>query len=93
MSYRTAKVLHEVSADIRFYHGQLGLSLTFLPHQFPVHSYEPYAIDVRGRILVSTRPTCYVSFQYQLYSNMDEACARHPRVMWQMLDHQSTAHT
>jgi hypothetical protein len=25
-------------------HGQLGISLTFLPHQFPVHSYKPYPI-------------------------------------------------
>ncbi len=25
-------------------HRQLGISLTFPPHQFPVHSYEPYAI-------------------------------------------------
>jgi hypothetical protein len=26
------------------YHGQLGLSLAFPPYQFPVHSYELYAI-------------------------------------------------
>ena len=29
-------------------HGQLGLSLTFPPRQFPVHSYVLYAIDERG---------------------------------------------
>jgi hypothetical protein len=31
-----------------FDHGQLGLSLTFPPRQFPVHSYVLYAIDERG---------------------------------------------
>jgi hypothetical protein len=30
--------------QVAYSHGQLGLSLTFPPHQFPVHSYKPYAI-------------------------------------------------
>ncbi len=44
-----------------------GYLLNLPATQFPVHSYEPYAIDVRGRILVSmvwyqAYDTCYVSF-------------------------------
>ena len=70
-----------------------GSLLNFPATLFLVQSYGLYVDDARGAILVSTRPTCYVSFQYQLYGNMDEACARPPRVMWRMLDHQSTAHT
>jgi hypothetical protein len=36
----------------------------------------PTQFDVRGARLVSTRPTCYVSFQYSIYSNKDVADAQ-----------------
>jgi len=58
-----------------------GSLFNFPATLFLVQSYGLYVDDARGAILVSTRPTCYVSFQYQLYGDMDEACARPPRVM------------
>ena len=37
-----------LNKKISVHHGQLGLSLAFPPSQFPVHSYEPYAIWCAG---------------------------------------------
>ncbi len=36
----------------------------------------PTQFDAQGAKLVSTRPTCYVSFQYSIYSNTDVADAQ-----------------
>ena len=38
-------------------------------------------------------PTCYVSFQYSIYSNMNEADARPAQVTQQKLGHCAIAHT
>jgi hypothetical protein len=42
---------------------------------------------------VDTSPTCYVSFQYSIYSNMNEADARPAHVAQQKLGHRAIAHT
>ncbi len=50
-------------STVGFYsnHGQMGLSLTSCHLFFRYIFYMSTWIDVRGRILVSTRPTCYRS--------------------------------
>ncbi len=42
---------------------------------------------------VNTSPTCFVSFQYSIYSNMNEADAQPAHVAQQKLGHRAIAHT
>jgi hypothetical protein len=45
-----------------------------------------------GSTFVNTSPTCYISFQYSIYSNMNEADARPAHVAQQKLGHCVIAH-
>jgi hypothetical protein len=44
-------------------------------------------------IFVNTSSTCYVSFQYSIYSNMNEADAWPAHIAHQKLDHRAIAYT
>ncbi len=76
------------------YHGQLGLSLTFPPYQFPVHSYEPYAIWCVGwHICLYQAYVLRLIPVITLQQHGSVMFSWPPHVMRQMLGHHSIAHT